>query len=146
VSATVGRDHVIDLVVGNRCPHTVDFNFVVVANYATLGRSAIHQIAARTLAIVSFELRVEALMPFIVAHSVVSFLRGRVYTKNQGDHTAKKGDAIPHRNVHSITSSTRLHRLLRARRARPRHRRAAEKRDELAPFHCPVPPVLERKE
>jgi hypothetical protein len=77
VSATVGRDHVIDLVVGNRCPHTVDFNFVVVANYATLGRSAIYQIAARTLAIVSFELRVEALMPFIVARSVILLARPR---------------------------------------------------------------------
>src|SRR5262249_39144437 len=34
-----------------------------------------------------------------------------------------------------------LPRLLRARRERPR-RRAAEKRDELAAFHCSVPPVL----
>src|SRR5262245_13423878 len=31
--------------------------------------------------------------------------------------------------------------LLRARRQRPR-RRAADERDELAPFHCPRPPVL----
>src|SRR5262249_6082652 len=31
--------------------------------------------------------------------------------------------------------------LLRTRRERPR-RRAAEQRDEIAPFHCPVPPVL----
>ena len=30
---------------------------------------------------------------------------------------------------------------LRARRERP-GRRAADKRDELAPFHCPMPPVL----
>src|SRR5262249_31590405 len=33
-------------------------------------------------------------------------------------------------------------RLLRARRERPRGRRAAEQRDELAPFHYPMPPVL----
>src|SRR5262245_58324343 len=33
-------------------------------------------------------------------------------------------------------------RLLRVRRERPRHRRAAEQRDEFAPFHCPMPPVL----
>jgi NAD(P)-dependent dehydrogenase (short-subunit alcohol dehydrogenase family) len=33
-------------------------------------------------------------------------------------------------------------RLLRARHKRPRHRRAAEQRDEVAPFHCPVSPVL----
>jgi hypothetical protein len=35
--------------------------------------------------------------------------------------------------------------LLRPRRERPRRRRAAEQRDELAAFHCPVPPVLRPK-
>src|SRR5262249_60677715 len=35
-----------------------------------------------------------------------------------------------------------MHRLLRARRERPCSHSAAEKRDELAPFHCPIPPVL----
>src|SRR5262249_6479015 len=33
-------------------------------------------------------------------------------------------------------------RLLRARRERPHYHRAAEQRDEVAPFHCPVPPML----
>jgi hypothetical protein len=42
VSATIGRDDVVDLVVGNRRPRTVHFNFVVVANHATLGRPTIH--------------------------------------------------------------------------------------------------------
>src|ERR1700752_3850839 len=46
-------------------------------------------------------------MPFIVAYPVVSFLRRRAYTKNGGDCTAKKSDAIPPRNVHSITWSAR---------------------------------------
>ena len=46
VSATIGRDHVVDLVVGNRRPYTVHLNFVVVANHATLGWPTIHQIAA----------------------------------------------------------------------------------------------------
>jgi hypothetical protein len=32
--------------------------------------------------------------------------------------------------------------LLRARRERPSCGRAAEQRDEVAPFHCPVSPVL----
>src|SRR5262245_2107792 len=32
--------------------------------------------------------------------------------------------------------------LLRARPERPRGRRTAEKRDEVAAFHCPMPPVL----
>src|SRR5215472_12996620 len=35
---------------------------------------------------------------------------------------------------------------LRKGRARPRNDRAAEKRDELAAFHCPVPPVLRTKD
>ena len=38
----------------------------------------------------------------------------------------------------------RHRRLLRARRERPRRRRAAEQRDERAPVHCPVPPVTSR--
>src|SRR6516164_10145745 len=33
-------------------------------------------------------------------------------------------------------------RLLRAPCERPRCCRATEQRDELAPFHCPIPPVL----
>ena len=37
-------------------------------------------------------------------------------------------------------------RLLRARRERPGNRRAAEQRDEIAPLHCPVPPVLRPKD
>jgi hypothetical protein len=106
VSATIGCDHIIDLVVGHRRPYTVHLNFVVVANHTTLGRPTIHQIAARASAIVSFEFRVEALMPFIVARSLVSFLRRRAYTKKQRDPTAE----------------------------RPRNRRAAEQRDELASF------------
>jgi hypothetical protein len=68
VSATIGRDYVVDRIVGNRRPHTVHFNFVVVANHATLGRPTIHDIAARAPAVISFECRVETLMPFIVAY------------------------------------------------------------------------------
>jgi hypothetical protein len=44
-----------------------------------------------------------------------------------------------------LRNPNRRHGLLRTRRERPR-RGTAEQRDELAPFHCPVPPVLERKE
>jgi hypothetical protein len=39
-------------------------------------------------------------------------------------------------------SDGRQRRVLRARRERPR-RRAAQQRDELAAFHCPMPPVLQ---
>jgi hypothetical protein len=42
VSAAIGRDYVVDFVVGNRRPYAVHFNFVVVANHATLGRPTIH--------------------------------------------------------------------------------------------------------
>src|SRR6516165_10269934 len=38
-------------------------------------------------------------------------------------------------------SDDRYRRLLRPRRKRPCSRRAAEQRDELAPFHCPMSPV-----
>ena len=91
MSATIGRNYVIDLIVGNGRPYAVHFDLVVVANNATLGRPTIHQIAARALAIVSFEHRVEALMPFIMAHPVVPFLRCCAYRKNHG-HRAAKAD------------------------------------------------------
>src|SRR5262245_4529984 len=94
MSAPIGRDHVVDLVVGNRRPNTVHFNFVVVANDATLGRPTIHQIAAQT-SVVSSELRVEALMPFIVARPVVSLLRRSVHTKKQGSRTAECAQQFP---------------------------------------------------
>jgi len=32
MSATIGRDHIVDLVVGNRRPYSVHINFVVVGN------------------------------------------------------------------------------------------------------------------
>src|SRR6516162_8253677 len=102
VSATIGRDRVIDLVVGNRRPNTVHFNFVVIANDATLGRPTIHQIAART-SVVSSKLRVEAVMPFIVARPVVSLLRRSVHTKKQGSRAAEQRDELA--ACHSITSS-----------------------------------------
>src|SRR6516164_4924472 len=104
VSATIRRDHVIDLVVGNRRPNTVHFNFVVIANDATLGRPTIHQIAART-SVVSSKLRVEAVMPFIVARPVVSLLRRSVHTKKQGSRAAEQRDELA--ACHSITSSAR---------------------------------------
>jgi hypothetical protein len=34
---------------------------------------------------------------------------------------------------------------LRVRRERPRSRRSAEQRDELAPFHCPILPCFRQK-
>ena len=90
MSTTIGRDHVVNLVIGNRHPFAIHFDFVVVANHATLGRATIHQVAARTLAVISFELRVEALMLFIVTLPVISLLRRCTYTKKRGERAAQK--------------------------------------------------------
>jgi hypothetical protein len=68
----------------------IDFDFVVVTNHATLGRATIHQVAARSLAIVSFELRVEVLMPFIVTYPIVSVLRCRACKKKHGEPASKQ--------------------------------------------------------
>jgi hypothetical protein len=46
-------------------------------------------------------------MPFIVAYSVVSFLRCRFSTEKHNDRAANKGDTMPSSKVHSITSSAR---------------------------------------
>jgi hypothetical protein len=35
--------------------------------------------------------------------------------------------------------------LLRPRRERPRNRRAADERDKVAPFHCPILPCFQQK-
>src|SRR6476661_8155942 len=106
MSATIGRDHVVNLVTGNPHPFAVHFDLVVVAHHAALGRATIHQVAARALAVISFERRVEALMPFIVACPVISFLRPCAYTMKRGERAAEQRDELapPH---HSITSSAR---------------------------------------
>src|SRR5262249_37749104 len=46
VSATIGRDHVVDLVVGHRRPAYVHFIFVLVSNHATWVGLQSNQIAA----------------------------------------------------------------------------------------------------
>src|SRR5262249_23607590 len=104
VSATIGRDHVIDLVVGNRRTNTVHFNFVVIANDGTLGLHTVHHLAGETTVVTS-ELRVEALMPFIGARTVVSLLRRSVQTKKQGSRAAEQRDERA--ALHSIPSSAR---------------------------------------
>ena len=105
MSTTIGRDHVVNLVTGNPHPFDVHFDLVVVAYHAALGRATIHQVAARTLAVISFERRVEALMPFIVAYPVISFLRRCAYTMKRGERTTEQRDELA--ASHSITSSAR---------------------------------------
>jgi hypothetical protein len=50
VSATIGRDDAVDFVVRNRRPYAVHFNFVVVANHATLGRAQLAAFAGQASA------------------------------------------------------------------------------------------------
>ena len=106
MSTTIGRDHVVNLVTGNPHPFAVHFDLVVVAHHAALGRATIHQVAARALAVISFERRVEALMPFIVACPVISFLRRCAYTMKRGERTTEQRDELA--PFHSITSSARF--------------------------------------
>src|SRR5215471_4595833 len=53
VSATIGRDNVIDLVVGNRRPFAVHLDLVMVADHAALRRSTVHKVTARAFSVVS---------------------------------------------------------------------------------------------
>ena len=94
MSTAIGRDHVVNLVTGNPHPFAVHFDLVVVAHHAALGRATIHQVAARALAVISFERRVEALMPFIVACPVISFLRRCAYTMKRGERTTEQRDEL----------------------------------------------------
>src|SRR5262249_28737365 len=87
------RDHIVNLVIGNRHPFAVHFDFVVVANHATLGRATIHQVAAQT-AVISSELRVEVLMPFLVTYSVMSFLRRCACIHKHGGRAAEQPDEL----------------------------------------------------
>jgi hypothetical protein len=114
VGTSIRRDHVVNRVNGNPHPFAVHFDFVVVLNYSTLGRATIHQVAARTFAVISLELRVEPPMPVIVAHSVMAVLCLRAYTKNyeeraaaesrdertpSHDHLSKEWARLPQANI-----------------------------------------------
>jgi hypothetical protein len=72
VSTTVGRDHIANQVLGNRYPCAVQFDFVIAAYFATLGRTTIRHAATRTEAVVSPERRVEVPMPSVVVDSMES--------------------------------------------------------------------------
>jgi hypothetical protein len=60
---TIRRDHIVDLVIGNRRPFAVDLDLVMVADDAALRRAAVHEITAGA---VSVELQVKVFMPPIV--------------------------------------------------------------------------------
>jgi hypothetical protein len=64
-----------NLVLADSHPLTVHFDFVVVADHATFGRTTIRVIAAGAAVFLS-EIFVEITMPFIVANPLISFLGG----------------------------------------------------------------------
>ena len=72
---TIWRDHVVDLVIWNRRPLAVYFDFVMVADHTALSRATVHEVTAGAFAVVSVQLRVEALMPFVVACPGIPLLR-----------------------------------------------------------------------
>jgi hypothetical protein len=100
---TIRRDHIVDLVIGNRRPFAVDLDLVMVADHAALRRAAVHEITAGAFAVVSVELQVKVFMPPIVADPEISFLRRCAYTKRHEERAAKQHDELAAR--HSITSS-----------------------------------------
>src|SRR5262245_19002272 len=101
----IWRAHMVELVIWNRRPLAVDVDFVMVADHTALSRATVHEITAGAFAVVSVQLRVEALMPFIVAYPGIPLLRRAAHTKRHRERSAKQRDELA--AVHSITSSAR---------------------------------------
>jgi hypothetical protein len=73
VSATIGSDYGDDLVLADRHPFAIHFDFVVVANYATLSRTTIDVIAAGA-SIFLKQLIVKTTMHFVMVDPKIPFL------------------------------------------------------------------------
>ena len=86
MSATIRRNHIVDLVIGNGGPFAVYLDFVMVANHAALGRATVHEVTASALAVISVQLGVKLPMPLVVADPVISFLRPQGDTEEYGNH------------------------------------------------------------
>src|SRR5262245_28077803 len=86
----VWRDHMVDLVIWNRRPLAVDFDFVMVTDHTALSRATVHEVTAGAFAVVSVQLRVEALMPFVVACPEISLLRRAADAKRHGERSPEK--------------------------------------------------------
>src|SRR6201982_1732199 len=48
---TIRRDHIVDLVIGNRRPFAVDLDLVMVADHAALRRTTVHEVTAGASAV-----------------------------------------------------------------------------------------------
>src|SRR4029077_3390562 len=91
---TIWRDDVVDLVIWNWRPLAVYFDFVMVAKHTALSRATVHEVTAGAFAVVSVQLRVEALMPSIVAYPKIPLLRRAAHTKRHGERSAKQRDEL----------------------------------------------------
>ena len=92
MSATIRRNHIVNLVIGDRRPFAVHLDFVMVADHAASGRATVHEVTAGAFAVVQQKLN----MPPIVADPVISFLRPRGDTEEYGNHPDYR---YPPRNI-----------------------------------------------
>jgi len=53
MSATIRRNHIVNLVIGDRRPFAVHLDFVMVADHAASGRATVHEVTASALAVIS---------------------------------------------------------------------------------------------
>jgi hypothetical protein len=54
---TIRRDHIVDLVIGNRRPFAIYFDLVMIADHAALRRATVYEVTAGAFAVVSVELK-----------------------------------------------------------------------------------------
>ncbi|MGE5777933.1 MAG: hypothetical protein ACM30D_01340, partial [Hyphomicrobiales bacterium] len=56
MSATIRRDHIVDLVIVHWRPFAIHLDFVMVADHAALGRATVHEVTASAFAVISVQL------------------------------------------------------------------------------------------
>src|SRR5262245_50404555 len=113
----VWRVHMVDFVVWNRRPLAVDFDFVMVADHTALSRATVHEVTAGAFAVVSVQLRVKALMPFVVAYPGIPLLRRAAHTKRHGERAAEQRDELAPSliELHSVPPQGRMQDIALAR-------------------------------
>src|SRR5580704_12502519 len=120
VGAAVRRDHVVDLVARDRHPFAVHLDLIMIVDRAALCRTTIHQVAAGTATVIALELRVEALVPAVVAGAEISLLRHRARAQNQ-EGAPDQGDELrpPHSSLRSNGSPPLVNVCVQATRSMP---------------------------
>jgi hypothetical protein len=56
MSATIRRNHIVDLITGNRRPFAVHLDLVMVTDHAALGRATVQEVTASAFAVISVQL------------------------------------------------------------------------------------------